>query len=141
MAGHGGVGQGNRIAGHREVRLVLGATPPEAAWGAQSLADVHAPEGVDEGPPEAGVHEAVGDGVAAGRGVGQQLQEADGRVAHVLVHHRPEQHRHRVDHVQGRPADEELQDEDEQHLHHSLLALQALAFVRATRHNAASYPR
>lgn len=74
-----------------------------------------APEQIEERLPEATAHEAVGDGVAARRRVRQQLEEADGRVAQVVVDGaRPEQG-HRVDHVQRRPADEKLQHHHEQH--------------------------
>lgn len=86
-------------------------------------------KGIDKGPPEAGVHETVCDRIAAGRRVGQELEEADGRIVHVLVHHRSNQHRQRVDHIERGPADEELQHQDEQHLHHPLLALQGLGLV------------
>jgi len=135
VAGHDRVGQRNGVTGHGQVGLVLGPPSPEAAGSAQALAHPHPLEGVHEGAPEAGVHEAVGDRVAAAGGVGQQLQETDGRVVHVLVHRRPQEHGHRVDHVQRCPADEELQHQDEQHLDHPLLALQALAFVGPARHN------
>lgn len=41
--------------------------------------------------------------------------------------------RERVDDVQRRPADEELQHDDEQHLDHPLLVLQTLFGVRPAK--------
>lgn len=43
-------------------------------------------EQFEESFPEAGVHEAVSDGVAAAGGVGQQLEVADGLEPEAVVH-------------------------------------------------------
>lgn len=103
-----------------------GAVTPVAAT---PRARPEAPEQVQEGLPEAAAHEAVRDRIAAGGGVRQQLEETDGRVAQIVVHGaRPEQG-HRVDDVQGRPAQEELQHDHEQHLDDALLVHQTLLHV------------
>lgn len=96
-----------------------------------------APEHVQERLAEAGVHEAVRDGVAAARAVGQQLEEADARVAEARVDGPVVEQGDRVDHVQRRPAQEELEHQHEQHLDHALLAQQVLFGVGAPQDVAA----
>lgn len=73
---------------------------------------------------ETGVHKAVNDGVDAGRGVGQEVDERNGRPGQrlddgFLVKGFP-----RVDDVQRHPADEEQGDDDQQHPDDPTLGLQ-----------------
>lgn len=160
VAKHGIHGDGLVVFVVTAAAAAIGDGPPIVMPGgtSASTADVHhaahgavtavaatprarpeAPKQVQEGLPEATAHEAVRDGVAAGRGVRQQLEETDGRVAQVVVHGaRPEQG-HRVDDVERCPAQEELQHDHEQHLDDALLVHQTLlhvgpgAFVREER--------
>lgn len=91
-------------------------------------------EQIEESLPETATHEAVRYGIAARRRVGQKLEEADGRVAQVVVDGaRPEQG-HRVDHVQRCPADEKLQHYYEEHFDDAF-------FVRQTLFHVGSGPR
>lgn len=83
------------------------------------------------GLAEAAIHEAVRDRIAAARRVGEQLQKRDRLVADVLVHQIRIEDDQRVDGVQRRPADEELQHDDEQHLDDALLVLKTLLGVGA----------
>ena len=75
-----------------------------------------------EGLAEARVHEAVGDGVAAGGAEAEQVAPADAGAAQRAVHGREVVQRRRVDDVQRRPAHEELEHHHEQHLDDAPLA-------------------
>lgn len=96
-----------------------------------------AAEHVEERLAEAGVHEAVRDGVAAARAVGQQLKETDAGVAEARVDGHVVEQGDRVDDVQRRPAQEELEHQHEQHLDDALLAQQVLLGVGAAQDVAA----
>lgn len=77
-----------------------------------------------QGLAETCVHEAVNDGVHAGRSVGQQVDEGDGRPreglgGRILVKSPPG-----VGGVQGHPADEEERHDHHKHANDSLLGLQ-----------------
>lgn len=69
------------------------------------------------------MHEAVDDGVDAGRGVGQQVDEGDGGAGEA-VGRAPVEGLPGVDHKDGRPAQEEEEDDDQQHADDPLLGHQ-----------------
>lgn len=80
----GGVAELGHGGGHRRSHggggdAVFSCLPPPAppALAAEPVATA-AGEGGQQGLAEARVHEAVNDGVDAGRGVGQQVDERDG---------------------------------------------------------------
>lgn len=64
------------------------------------------------------VHETVRDGIAAAGYVGEQLHEADAGATYDRVHEVRREKVPRIDYVQRRPADEELQDYHEEHPDH-----------------------
>lgn len=64
------------------------------------------------------VHETVRDGVAAAGDVGQQLHQADAGATDDRVHQLGLEEIPGIDHVQRRPAHEELEDYDEEHPDH-----------------------
>lgn len=70
-------------------------------------------EGGQEGHAEAPVHEAVDDGVHAGRGVGQQVDEGDGSPRETPVSGSRVEGAPGVDAEDGSPADEK-----QNHYHH-----------------------
>jgi len=98
-----------------------------SAWLVFSL--LEASEEIQERLTEANVHKAIRDGIAARRRIGQQLEEAYRSVAEVLVDNFMIKQRDCVDYVERRPADEELQHNDEQHLDDALLVEQTLLGV------------
>lgn len=61
------------------------------------------------------VHETIRDGIAAAWDVGQQLHQADAGATDDRVHQFGREKVPRIDHVQRRPAHEELEDYHEQH--------------------------
>ena len=69
------------------------------------------------------VHEAVGDGVAAGRHVGQEVEQSLGQRRHVLVGRLEVEDHPGLDDVDGGPAQEELQHHHEQHANDADLVL------------------
>lgn len=70
-------------------------------------------EGFDKSPAKGRTHEAVGDGIAATAGLSQELHERDAGVAESFVQGSWSEERHGVDDVEWRPADEELEDDDD----------------------------
>lgn len=88
--------------------------------------DPEATKGSQCGPPEAPVREAVHDGVDAGRGVGQQVDERDGRprqtVRRALVERLP-----RVDDEDRGPAEEEEKNDDYEHVDDAFIGHQLLS--------------
>lgn len=82
---------------------------------------------------EALVHEAVDDGVDAGRGVGQQVDVGDGRPGEA-VGRAPVESLPRVDHEDGGPAQEEEEDDDQEHADHTLLGHQVGCGAAAAAH-------
>lgn len=64
------------------------------------------------------VHETVRDGIAAARDVSQQLHQADAGATHHRVDQFGREEVPGIDHVQRRPADEELEDYHEEHPDH-----------------------
>ncbi len=78
------------------------------------------------------VHEAIGDRVAAGRKVGQQVNEVHGKRRDVAPRAREVHHRPRVRHVQRRPTHEELEDDHKEHADDSALRRQTLLRVRVS---------
>lgn len=69
------------------------------------------------------VHEAVNDGVDAGGGVGQQVDEGDGRAGQA-VGRAPVKGLPGVDHKDGGPAEEKEEDDDQQHADDALFGHQ-----------------
>lgn len=89
-----------------------------------------APKDGDETAAEGLVHETVGDRVAAGGHEGDQVEQVDGDgrdPSHgtLVVEDGP-----RLEDVGGRPTDEELDDDDQQHLHHPTPSDDALPGAR-----------
>ena len=102
------------------------------------MAPPHAAEGRQEALPKVLVHEAVGDGVAAGRDVGQQMEErldhgADVSCGAGVVEDDPG-----PDDVVWGPEDEELDDDHEEHLDDSLFCGAGLLAV-GLPHGAVSF--
>lgn len=64
------------------------------------------------------VHETVRDGIAAARDVSQQLHQANTGATDDRVHQLGGEEVPRIDHMQRRPADEELEDDHEEHPDH-----------------------
>ena len=81
-------------------------------------------EGGQQGLAEARVHEAVNDGVDAGRGVGQQVDEGDGRSGEGSGGRPQVKGLPGVGRVQRHPADEEERHDHHQHADDSPLGLQ-----------------
>lgn len=79
--------------------------------------------------PKTDVHEAVRDGIAAWRWVGQQLEEADCGVAKILIDGFRVEQGDCVYHVEGRPANEEFNNYDEQHFYDTPLVEQAFGRI------------
>lgn len=69
------------------------------------------------------VHEAVDDGVDAGRGVGQQVDKGDGGASEAIGRS-PVKGLPGVNHEDGCPAQEEEEDDDQEHPDHTLLGHQ-----------------
>lgn len=87
------------------------------------------PEEAKETDAKRPIHEAVGDRVAARRGVRQQLEEADAAVAQAVIHGFGMEQGHRVEHVQGRPAYEEFYHHNEEHSDDALFGGQGPVLV------------
>lgn len=101
-------------SGHPDPGGLAGAVPPQA----------HAAGERGQHPlAEPLVHEAVDDGVDAGGGVGQQVDEGDGSAGQA-VGRAPVKGLPGVDHKDGGPAEEEEEDDDQQHADHALLGHQ-----------------
>lgn len=64
------------------------------------------------------VHETVRDGIAATRDIGQQLHQTNAGATDDRVYQFGREKVPRIDHVQRRPAYEELEDYDEEHPDH-----------------------
>lgn len=77
------------------------------------------------------IHEAVGDGVAAGGRVREQVHEGNPDGAQRPVHLLGNVETHDVDDEDRRPAEEELEHHHEEHADHMLLGLDALLQVGA----------
>lgn len=117
-------------AGHVETThgAAISAVPSATGTGPETA------EQIEEGFPETATHKTVRYGIATRRRVGQQLEEADGRVAQIVVDGaRPEQG-HRVDHVQRCPADEKLQHHYEEHFDDAFFVRQTLFHVGSGQH-------
>ena len=80
------------------------------------IASLAAPKGRDEALPEVPVHETVRDWVAARGHVRQKMDETFGHRRDLVLGAVAVEHDPRGDDVGGRPADEELEDDGEQHL-------------------------
>lgn len=103
-------------------RLPSGRAHPPGVCGAAPQARA-AGEGGQHPLAEPLVHEAVDDGVDAGGGVGQQVDEGDGRAGQA-VGRAPVKGLPGVDHKDGSPAEEKEEDDDQQHADHALLGHQ-----------------
>lgn len=109
---------------------VIGASAAGESTAAAPSGATTAAEDGDKAAAEGLVHEAVGDRVAAGGQEGDQVEQVDGERRHpphgtLVVEDDP-----RLEEVGGRPADEELDDDDEQHLHHPTTRHDALPGTR-----------
>lgn len=91
------------------------------------------PKHINKRLPEPAVHEAIRDWVATARRVCQKLKETDARVSEVIVNDRRIKKDQRVDRVERRPADEELEHHGKEHLDDALLIEEAPLRVGATQ--------
>ena len=104
-------------------------TSPGAGVHVGVSAAAEAAEGGQERLAEIPVHEAVGNGVAARRHVRQQVQQRLDDGADVAPGAGPVEDDPGTQHVGGRPEDEELHHDHEQHLDHALLGGAGLVAV------------
>lgn len=70
------------------------------------------------------MHEAVDQGVDAGRGIAQQVDERDGRAGKCAVGTRAVESTPRVGAVHRQPTQEKKHNDHQQHPHHTLLRQQ-----------------
>lgn len=92
-----------------------------------------AAKGVSKALPEALVHKAVGDGVHAGRQVGQQENGGSVRLGDVALQTPVVEHGPSVEGVERAPADEIFQHDHEQHFDDSALVSQNAVEVRRSQ--------
>lgn len=117
----GGVAKPGHGRPRRDHVLFLVPQPAAAAVLARRGA---ARERGEQGLAEACVHEAVNDGVDAGRRVAQQLDESDGRPGEGVYGGDVVESPPGVGTVQRHPAEKEQDHDDHQHADHPLLGLQ-----------------